>query len=1004
MTSDFARIWDNPPATFRSAPFWSWNGRLDPARLQRQIESMHRAGMGGFFMHSRYGLKTPYMGEEWFRCVQACVDKARQLGMKAYLYDEDRWPSGAAGGLVTRDHPEFRAVTLQARPGPAAPQGGKLVASFAIDLDAGGRLKSYRRLPAGSGEANLTFSQCLAAPSGWYNDGTYIDVFNPAATAEFIRLTHDAYASRFGKDFGDLIPAIFFDEPQYPPSQFHADGSADLPWSPPFAEQFRVRFGYDLLDHLPTLVRFEAACEFSPARYHFYRMCTELFVQNFTAQLGRWCAEHNIALTGHVMGEGDIFQTITVGACMPHYEHMQWPGIDVLTDQANELPSAKQAASVADQLGKPRVISELYGCTGWDWPLEGHKFVGDWHLATGVNLRCQHLSYYTLAGGGKRDYPASILDHSPWWPQYGAVEDYFARLGAALTQGRPVRDVLVLHTIENAWGTFGPGGWSNETICFVQSRFGRIGQTLSAQHYDWDFGDESLMARHARVEGDTLHVGLMSYKAVIVPPSYTMRASTLELLRKFQAGGGKLLFVSRVADRVDAAPSGAVAELAARCPASGELYHEIAAAVESLLPRRLSITEAGREQTCVWAMLRQVQGGQFLFVQSHDRRGVHDVHVRVRGPSPVVLWDAMSGERRQVPSRAAGEFVEFDLHLPPTGSALVSLGQAVPQAKPHVEPQNAARREAITGPFAIELAEPNTMPLDFCQYRFGDEPFGGPVPSLAAEAEIRKHFNVPAGGSQQPWYLYTTGVIDVAPRGRCQLRRTFNASHLPSRCLLALEQPENYRITVNGRPVASAPCGTWVDEDIATIDITPHVRLGENELLFDLDYRPDMELEDMYLVGDFGVGKILAANPREQLNYTLTPPVTQLQLGSWVGQGLDFYGGAVLYKMSIARPAAGRVGIELPNIACTAACVHVNGKRHPLPWAPFEADITDAMKPGLNEVIVEVVGGRKNILGPLHTPWTSWTGPGEFSPRHKDWTDRYLLNDHGLMSPVIVRT
>ncbi|OPX22455.1 MAG: hypothetical protein B1H04_04990, partial [Planctomycetales bacterium 4484_123] len=66
------RDWQDPPSIYRGAPFWSWNSHLDADRLCRQIEQMHAAGMGGFFMHSRYGLKTPYLSQEWFRCVSAC--------------------------------------------------------------------------------------------------------------------------------------------------------------------------------------------------------------------------------------------------------------------------------------------------------------------------------------------------------------------------------------------------------------------------------------------------------------------------------------------------------------------------------------------------------------------------------------------------------------------------------------------------------------------------------------------------------------------------------------------------------------------------------------------------------------------------------------------------------------------------------------------------------------------------------------------------------------------
>ena len=91
----------NPPAEFRGAPFWSWNAKLSPERLREQINIMKQMGMGGFFMHSRVGLKTPYLEKEWFDCVAACVDEAKKTGLSAWLYDEDRWPSGAAGGIVT---------------------------------------------------------------------------------------------------------------------------------------------------------------------------------------------------------------------------------------------------------------------------------------------------------------------------------------------------------------------------------------------------------------------------------------------------------------------------------------------------------------------------------------------------------------------------------------------------------------------------------------------------------------------------------------------------------------------------------------------------------------------------------------------------------------------------------------------------------------------------------------------------------------------------------------
>ena len=707
--ADFAKLsslWLDPPSIYRGAPFWSWNSKLEPERLCRQIEAMDRAGMGGFFMHSRYGLKTPYLSDEWFACISACVEKARELGMKAYLYDEDRWPSGPAGGIVTREHPQFRAHYLLAHDprapvsaaGTGHPSSGPsdratrledhrvgILGTFRVARDPEGLVESYEQAaPDAEGEL-VAFEVYTETPTGWTNDGGYLDTLDPDAVTEYMRVTHEEYLKRYGADFGGVVPAIFTDEPN---DGFWNAGSSGaekrLPWTRNLLAEFRARRGYDLAAHLPELV-LPVPGGFSKVRYDHHRTMTELFVEHFSQRLGDWCAAHHIALTGHYLLEGALdVQVKAAGACMPHYEHMQWPGIDILTDQTHELITAKQCSSVADQLGRERVLSELYGCTGWDWPLEGHKFQGDWQFVAGVNFRCQHLTHYSLAGGAKRDYPASICDHSPWWPYYRVVEDYFARLSLMLTQGHPVRDVLILHPIESAWGLVGGADAEQPArLGEIQSALTQIMYTLMGQHYDWDFGDESLMERHAEVLGDKLRVGKLDYSLVIVPPSVTLRSSTVELLSRFQAEGGPVLFVGDPPDRIDAEPSDTLAELidgAESCEPGAE---DLLAAVEDLLPRRVAVGERGAQQECVWAMLRAIDGGQLLFLQSHDRESEHLLEVTLPGEGPVVLWDLLTGARTRVEAETDGEFVGFTVDLPPSGSALLTLGLDVPEA---VEP------------------------------------------------------------------------------------------------------------------------------------------------------------------------------------------------------------------------------------------------------------------------------------------------------------------------------
>ena len=107
------RLFEKPIAKFRGKPFWAWNGKLREEELKRQIDIMKEMGFGGFFMHSRTGLETEYLGDEWFSLINACADYGKRKEMETWLYDEDRWPSGSAGGIVTEE-PRYRATMEEA--------------------------------------------------------------------------------------------------------------------------------------------------------------------------------------------------------------------------------------------------------------------------------------------------------------------------------------------------------------------------------------------------------------------------------------------------------------------------------------------------------------------------------------------------------------------------------------------------------------------------------------------------------------------------------------------------------------------------------------------------------------------------------------------------------------------------------------------------------------------------------------------------------------------------
>ena len=208
-----AELFRHPTAAYRAAPFWAWNCKLEKETLDRQMPVFQEMGMGGFHMHVRTGLDTPYLSDEFMERIRQCVDWAAAHDMRAYLYDEDRWPSGAAAGMVTEEE-RFRAQYLLFT--PELSQQGQLLAVFDVRLDRNGCLAEYAETAETEPCPGRWFAyRCYEAPRGRFNGHSYVDTLNPEATRRFLSLTHERYAAVVGEAFGSTVPAIFTDEPQF---------------------------------------------------------------------------------------------------------------------------------------------------------------------------------------------------------------------------------------------------------------------------------------------------------------------------------------------------------------------------------------------------------------------------------------------------------------------------------------------------------------------------------------------------------------------------------------------------------------------------------------------------------------------------------------------------------------------------------------------------------------------------------------------------------------------
>ena len=379
------KLFVEPSAEYRGAPLWSWNTKLKRDVLLRQIDHLAEMGMGGFHMHVRVGLDTEYLGEDFLDHVRACVEYAKEKGMLACLYDEDRWPSGAAGGLVTKGHPELASQHLLLTPVPygsgeaseppafmgfgARSELGTLIARYDIRLSAAGDLLSGRMLgkdESPAGDANIYYAYMEPnVPSPWFNGETYADTLSPAAIERFIETTYEKYKGALFKDFGEVVPSIFTDEPQFTHktqlAKARSKSDIFLPWTKDLPETFEKAYGYGILEKLPEITWDLPEGKPRLARYHFHDHACERFVSAFMDQLSSWCRGNGIALTGHMMEEPFLkTQTASIGEAMRCYRSLDLPGIDLLCDQF-EYNTVKQATSVSRQNGNRGAMCEIYG-------------------------------------------------------------------------------------------------------------------------------------------------------------------------------------------------------------------------------------------------------------------------------------------------------------------------------------------------------------------------------------------------------------------------------------------------------------------------------------------------------------------------------------------------------------------------------------------------------------------------------------------------------------------
>lgn len=1016
-----------PPVEYRSAPFWAWNCDMTDQDVDFMTDMFHEMGMDGAHLHSRTGMSLPYLQKDFMARIRHAVDQAKQKGMHAWLYDEDRWPSGYGGGYITKDL-RYRARVLLFSPVPLGDienddvwgqvANGKcarsnqrtLLSVYTVSLDADGYLTGYQHITpqeAAHADANTLWYAYLeiSGKNPWFNDQSYANLLDPEAVRAFIEVTHEAYYREVGDEFGKTIPAIFTDEPQFSfKNNLARPGDrtmVSIPFTDDLPKTYAAQYGEDLLDYLPDIF-FDRRDRYPVTRYRYHDHLTERFVSAYADQLGDWCEQHGIALTGHVMREPTLdTQTRAVGEAMRFYRSMHLPGVDMLAARI-EYNTCKQCQSTVHQFGREGMLDELYGVTNWDFEFRGHKLYGDWQAALGVTLRVPHLSWTSMAGEAKRDYPASIGYQSPWYKEYKHVEDYFARIGTAMTRGKCDINLGVLHPIESYWLTFGSEEKTGRLRSELNQDFDTLTSWLIGDTKDFDLIAESLIPQlFGGVQDGRMHIGQMSYSVLLAPNMLTLRRSTLSMLRQFKQAGGRVIFTGYLPEYLDGEPSEEVRTFASSCEYVPFTQNQLLNALAGVSALDI-FAENGTHTQNLLTQMRDDNGEKWVFVahkpplQKLDATDSQIVTLCMRGEWDVRLYDAWNDQiiPADVTREHGNTYYRTTLYAQDSLLLRYTPASGTRKAAQPV-PQTAGTPIAIADEVPVTLSEPNVLLLDMAQYSLDGEPFAAQEELLRLDNLCRERLGYPfrMEAFPQPWYL--SELPEDAPH-TLTLRFAVHSQIDMDAVELALEHPQDCTIRWNGCEVSNQPVGRYVDRDIWRIALSA-LHAGENELIVSMPYNRKTNVEAMMLLGDFGV-QVAGRSA------VIVPPVRTLHFSDWTAQGLPFYGGKVTYHLDV--PASGKpLHVSLTKFRTPVIAVDLDGKRQGIiAISPYSVTTEPAAK-GMHRLDLTVYGNRFNTFGAVHNTTEEkdvYCSPNFWRTRDALWAYEYQLRRTGpLCAPII---
>jgi hypothetical protein len=1014
--TELRQFFADPPAQYRAVPFWVWNEQITAVGIDFQLEEFKKAGIGGVFVHPRPGLLTEYLSDEWFAMIDHAVQKGRELGMEIWIYDENSYPSGFGGGHVPAEMPD--SYRHGAGLNMEIQQVLDVVLTDTVEVILKKDSDRFTDVTAGAaGEIGKTgqyyvFRKTYPHKSWWYGGFSYVDLLYPGVTEKFLEITMKGYEGKNRQDFGKTLPGIFTDEPNLEAAL--SDG-AIMRWTPDLWEAFQKRWGYDLRINLTSLV--EETGNWMKVRHDYYELLLELFMERWSKPWFDYCEANNLTWTGHYWEHGWPYPTDGLDelAC---YTWHRMPGVDMLGfrldssglgGQFGNDRAIRELRSAANQCGWQRTMSETYGGGGWNMPFSEQKRLADWQFALGVNCVNLCLSFYSLNGVRKFDYPLSFTYHEPWWDQYKWMADYLGRISMAMTSGEQVNHTLVLQPNTSAWMYFSRRT-PNQRIDEIGKGFKNFIYKLEQQHVEYDLGSENVLKRMGSVKGKEMVVGRRDYSLLVIPAEMdNLDGTTVDFIGKYLENGGKVLsFRSRI-PLIDGEPSSRADDLESQF--ASQWYIATAPddpiALELLTDPDFTINDLTRNGM-LYHQRRTLEEGQLVFLANTHKTDQAVASLSIPGRQ-VSMLDPVTGIITNYPAVRKNGQLTFTVRLEPAGSALFAISEKKSEDPGFRLSVGKETDLEAAGTLKVARESDNVLTIDYLDLKTPQRERQD-VNFMDAAIGLFGDYGLEMGNPWQHKIQYRKNYLDLD--SLFEGKPGFEAAYhfiidedldpgTTDRIRAVAERPGLWTVSINGTDVTADPGGYWIDRDFAVYRVGPYLRTGRNTLMLKAPRMNILaEVMPVYLLGDF-----LVKPYAKGFEISSGDICSQ---GSWSRAGLPFYPGKVTYSAAygINSLQDGAFKVKLGEWNGTVAEVLVNGTSAGIiAWPPYELDVTGLLKEGENEVAVKVTGSLRNTFGPFHDNRDDWIiGPHSWikAPAHQPPGSAYFLSGYGLMEPFIL--